>query len=57
MKKRVSNPNIGTSVAIGAGIGSALYEAFDEVFWTGVGVALGAAIESSKIAIDKEDWV
>ena len=57
MKKRVSNPNIGTWVAIGAGIGSALFEASDEAFWTGVGVALGAAIESSRIEIDKEDWV
>jgi hypothetical protein len=47
--------HVGAWVAIGAGIGTALYVATQEPFWIGVGVALGVAIGSSKATADKED--
>ena len=54
-KRRVLNSNVGASVAIGAGIGAALFSATQEPVWIGVGVALRAVLGSSKTEKDKTD--
>ena len=54
-KRRVLNSNVGAWVAIGAGIGAALFSATQEPVWIGVGVALRAVLGSSKTEKDKTD--
>ncbi len=36
--------NVGTGVALGAGVGAALFAATQQPFWIGVGAAIGAAL-------------
>ena len=55
MKKRALKPNVGAWVAIGAGIGAALYAATQEPVWIAVGVALGAAHGISRTDKNEED--
>ena len=43
-KGKVLNSKTGAWVAIGVGIGAALFSATQEPVWIGVGVALGAAL-------------
>ena len=56
-KGRVSNSKTGTwigvGVALGAGIGTALFSATQEPVWIGVGVALGAALGISETEKNK----
>jgi hypothetical protein len=39
---------IGAGVAIGAGVGAALFGATDSPVWIGVGAAIGAAVGASR---------
>ena len=59
MKKRALNPKTGLWVAIGGGVGAALFGATQEPFWIAVGVALGAALAAalgiSKTEKNEED--
>ena len=55
MKKRALNPKTGLWVAIGAGVGAALFGATQEPFWIAVGVALGAALGISSTDKNEED--
>ena len=59
MKKRALNPKTGLWVAIGAGVGAALFGATQEPFWIAVGVALGAGLGFTRpqkdCRPDKED--
>jgi|TARA_B100000959_G_scaffold200119_1_gene209408 hypothetical protein len=54
-KGKVLNSKTGAWVAIGVGIGAALFSATQEPVWIGVGVALGAALGISKTEQDKAD--
>ena len=47
MQRKVLNPRTGLWVAIGAGVGAALFGATQEPFWIAVGVALGAALAAA----------
>ena len=37
-------PSVGVGIALGAGVGAALFAATDSPVWIGVGVAIGAAL-------------
>jgi uncharacterized membrane protein len=37
-------PTLGVAIAMGAGVGAALFAATDSPVWIGVGVAMGAAL-------------
>ena len=54
MQRKVLNPKTGLWVAIGAGVGAALFGATQEPFWIAVGVALGAALAAA-LGISKTD--
>jgi hypothetical protein len=51
----MNNITIGAGIAIGAGIGAALFAGTGQPVWIGVGVAIGAALgaTSSRNAEDK----
>jgi hypothetical protein len=51
--RRRSELNVGAGMAIGAGVGTALFVALDSPVWIGVGVAIGAALGS--ISSKKDD--
>ena len=55
MKKRALNRHVGAWVAIGAGMGAALFAATQEPTWIAVGVALGAALGVSRRDKNEED--
>lgn len=49
--KEPSSRNIGVGVALGAGVGAALFAATSSPVWIGVGVAIGAALGAASSAL------
>ena len=55
MSEKRTTTNTGVGVAIGAGVGEALFAATSQPVWIGVGVAIGAALGAATGLVQDAD--